>query len=108
MFRTKIMISWEKASIYNFLIIFFEKTTDLLYNVAIPSASGYDSMLKNIGSVQNKGYELSIESDNLSGAFSWTTAFNISFNRNKVLELGGETCVLPQVASWGKGMVATY
>jgi len=59
--------------------------------ISIPSASGYDSMLKNIGSVQNKGYELSIESDNLSGAFSWTTAFNISFNRNKVLELGGET-----------------
>ena len=70
---------------------YYKKTTDLLYNVAIPSASGYDSMLKNIGSVQNYGYELSIESDNLSGAFSWTTAFNISFNRNKVLELGGET-----------------
>ena len=43
---------------------YYKKTTDLLYNVAIPSASGYDSMLKNIGSVQNKGYELSIESDN--------------------------------------------
>ena len=70
---------------------YYKKTTDLLYNVAIPSASGYDSMLKNIGSVQNKGYELSIESDNLSGAFSWTTAFYISFNRKKVLELGGET-----------------
>lgn len=76
---------------YKKTIVFLKKTTDLLYNVAIPSASGYDSMLKNIGSVQNKGYELSIESDNLSGAFSWTTAFNISFNRNKVLELGGET-----------------
>lgn len=68
-----------------------KKTTDLLYNVAIPNASGYDSMLKNIGSVQNRGCELSIESDNLSGPFLWTTAFNISFNRNKVLELGGES-----------------
>ena len=47
-------------------------------------------MLKNIGSIENQGYELSIESDNLTGAFSWTTAFNIAFNRNKVLELGGE------------------
>ena len=26
----------------------------------------------------------------MTGAFSWTTAFNIAFNRNKVLELGGE------------------
>lgn len=68
-----------------------KKTKDLLYNVAIPTASGFDSMLKNIGSVENKGFELSVESDNLAGAFTWTTAFNISFNRNKVLELGGET-----------------
>ena len=67
-----------------------KKTTDLLYNVAIPSTSGHQSMLKNIGSVENHGYELSIESDNLRGAFTWTTAFNISFNKNKVLELGGE------------------
>ncbi|WP_280745213.1 MULTISPECIES: TonB-dependent receptor [unclassified Parabacteroides] len=67
-----------------------KKTTDLLYNVAIPNASGYSSMLKNIGSVENKGVELSLESDNVTGIFNWTTAFNISFNRNKVLELGGE------------------
>lgn len=67
-----------------------KKTTDLLYNVAIPTTSGYSSMLKNIGSVENKGFELLLESDNITGAFNWTTAFNISFNRNKVLELGGE------------------
>jgi TonB-linked SusC/RagA family outer membrane protein len=67
-----------------------KKTTDLLYNVAIPNASGYSSMLKNIGSVENNGFELSLESDNFTGVFNWTTAFNISFNRNKVLELGGE------------------
>ncbi len=67
-----------------------KKTTDLLYDVAIPSASGHQSMLRNIGSVENKGFELSIESDNLTGLFYWTTAFNIAFNRNKILELGGE------------------
>lgn len=68
-----------------------KKTTDLLYDVSIPFTSGYQTMLKNIGSVENKGWELSIESDNFTGRdFSWTTAFNISFNRNKVLELGGE------------------
>lgn len=69
---------------------YYKKTTDLLYDVAIPSTSGYQTMLKNIGSVENHGYELSIESDNLTGPFSWTTGFNISFNRNNVLELGGE------------------
>jgi TonB-linked SusC/RagA family outer membrane protein len=67
-----------------------KKTTDLLYDVSVPSVSGYQTMLKNIGSVENKGIELSVESDNFTGNFRWTTAFNISFNRNKVLELGGE------------------
>jgi TonB-linked SusC/RagA family outer membrane protein len=67
-----------------------KETTDLLYDVAIPSVSGYQTMLKNIGSLENKGYEFSIESDNLDGAFRWNTSFNISFNRNNVLELGGE------------------
>jgi TonB-linked SusC/RagA family outer membrane protein len=67
-----------------------KKTTDLLYSVAITGVSGYQTMLKNIGSLQNSGYELAIESDNLTGKFKWTTAFNIAFNKNKVLELGGE------------------
>jgi TonB-linked SusC/RagA family outer membrane protein len=68
-----------------------KKTTDLLYNVSIPAVSGYSTMLKNIGSVENKGVELSLESDNFTGNFKWTTSFNISFNKNKVLELGGES-----------------
>lgn len=70
---------------------YYKKTTnDLIYNVSIPSTSGYQTMLKNIGSVENKGLEFLVESDNLNGDFKWNTAFNISFNRNKVLELGGE------------------
>ncbi|MCL4482664.1 MAG: TonB-dependent receptor [Bacteroidetes bacterium] len=68
-----------------------KKTTDLLYNVAIPSVSGYRTMLKNIGSVENKGLEFSLETDNFIKKFRWTTAFNISFNKNKVLALGGES-----------------
>lgn len=67
-----------------------KKTTDLIYNVSIPSTSGYQTMLTNIGSVENKGLEFSIESDNFTGNFRWNTSFNISFNKNKVLELGGE------------------
>ena len=39
-----------------------KKTTDLLYSVAVPATSGYQTMLKNIGSIENQGYELSIES----------------------------------------------
>jgi len=70
---------------------YHKKTTDLLYSVAIPYVSGFETMLQNIGSLENKGFEFSFESDNLTRAFKWTTAFNISFNKNKVLALGGES-----------------
>ncbi|MDR1722821.1 MAG: TonB-dependent receptor, partial [Tannerella sp.] len=97
-------LKWEKTSQADFGIdagffgnrlrlttdLYYKKTADLLYSVAITSVSGYQTMLQNIGSLENKGLELSLESDNLSGKFTWSSAFNIAFNRNKVLELGGE------------------
>jgi len=67
-----------------------KKTTDLLYDVAIPTASGFSTMLQNIGSMENKGTELLLEGDVLTGPFTWTSTFNISTNQNKVIELGGE------------------
>lgn len=69
-----------------------KKTTNLLYDVSVPYSSGYQTMLSNIGSVENHGWEFLIESNNIiSKNFKWSTSFNISSNRNKVLELGGET-----------------
>ncbi|MDX1284098.1 MAG: TonB-dependent receptor, partial [Draconibacterium sp.] len=69
---------------------YYKKTTDLIYSVAVPWVSGFSTMIQNIGSMQNKGFELEISSDNVKGDFNWTTDFNIAFNRNEVLELGGE------------------
>ncbi len=57
----------------------------------IPWTSGYSSSLQNYGSVSNKGLELSLDTKNFIGKFSWDTNFNISFNRNKVLEIGGSS-----------------
>lgn len=68
---------------------YFKKTTDLLLSVNIPWSTGYSSSLQNFGSVQNKGFELTVNSKNFIGKFKWDTSFNFSFNRNKVLELGG-------------------
>jgi TonB-linked SusC/RagA family outer membrane protein len=62
-------------------------TSDLLFNVPLPQYSGYSTQLQNIGKIQNTGLELSLNTRNLTGAFTWSTDFNISFNRNKVLEL---------------------
>jgi len=62
-------------------------TSDLLFSVPLPEYSGYGSQLKNIGKVGNKGFELSLNSRNLVGEFSWDMGINVSANRNKVLEL---------------------
>jgi TonB-linked SusC/RagA family outer membrane protein len=67
---------------------YYKKTKDLLLNVEIPWTSGYASSLQNYGSVQNKGFEIGVNSKNLVGVFRWDTGLNFSVNRNKVLTIG--------------------
>ncbi len=63
------------------------ETNDLLFRLPLPEYSGYGSQLSNIGAVENKGFELTVSTRNLVGAFKWDMDFNISQNRNKILEL---------------------
>jgi TonB-linked SusC/RagA family outer membrane protein len=68
---------------------YHKKTTDLLFQIALPNTSGFTNMTQNIGSVQNQGIELGINTINIDKKdMKWTTSFNISANRNKVLDLG--------------------
>ena len=63
-------------------------TSDLLLNAPLPSNAGFTSAWMNIGKIENSGWEFGLNTQNLSTkSFSWTTGFNISFNRNKILEL---------------------
>lgn len=63
-------------------------TSDLLLQATLVPSSGYGSVMKNIGKVQNQGMEFTLNTTNIqTKKFKWTTNFNISFNRNKVLEL---------------------
>jgi TonB-linked SusC/RagA family outer membrane protein len=67
---------------------YYRKTTDMLLNAPVPTSSGYSSITKNIGSMENKGLEFTINTVNINKKdFSWTSSFNISMNRNKVLAL---------------------
>ncbi|WP_234998021.1 TonB-dependent receptor [Parabacteroides sp. Marseille-P3160] len=75
--------------------LYYKKTSDLLLNVTIPSSSGFTTGLKNIGQVENKGIELSVNATPLAKEFVWTTNFNITFNKNKVLNLGGLPSIFP-------------
>ncbi len=63
-------------------------TSDLLLLAALVPSSGYGSAMKNIGRVQNRGIEFTLNTINIkNNKFRWTSNFNISFNKNKVLEL---------------------
>ena len=62
-------------------------TSDLLFEVGLPEYSGYSSQLANIGEVENKGVEFLLATRNLTRELKWSTDFNISFNRNKILKL---------------------
>src|SRR5690606_38104336 len=63
---------------------FVKESADLLYNVPVLQTSGFSNMTKNIGTMENRGHEISLESRNIQREnFSWTTHFNISFIENK-------------------------
>ncbi|WP_109677975.1 TonB-dependent receptor [Dyadobacter jejuensis] len=68
---------------------YIKKTSDLLFTVPITSFSGYTSRTENFGDIENKGVEFAINTRNLVGQFRWTTNFNVTVNRNKVLSLPG-------------------
>ena len=73
----------------NFTADVYRKVTrDLLLNASVPLSSGFYSATKNIGKVKNDGLELSLSTKNITTKnFTWTTDFNIAFNKNEVLEL---------------------
>jgi TonB-linked SusC/RagA family outer membrane protein len=90
---------------------------DLLLNVPVSSSSGYEYKLQNIGSVRNRGIEVQVSSENIRGDFTWTTDFNIAFNRNAVMSIpnakaftqsaGGST-MLNQIVEEGEDIFTWY
>ena len=99
-------LEWEKTLSYNLGLDFmafnnrlgltfeayYKKTYDMLSEKRIPSSSGYQSVMVNIGDVENKGIEVSLLSRNIvsrrKGGFYWETRINYAMNRNKILRLG--------------------
>ncbi|MBD0777815.1 TonB-dependent receptor [Maribacter sp. ANRC-HE7] len=72
----------------NFTADYYVKNTrDLLNPVRLPSSTGYSSSLRNVGKIQNKGLELLLDANIADSDFKWDVSANISFNRNKVVEL---------------------
>ncbi len=67
---------------------YYRLTTDMLLDAPVPQTSGYATIRRNVGSMENTGFEFALNTVNVdNGKIEWRTNFNISFNRNKVLEL---------------------
>lgn len=67
---------------------YWKQTRDLLYKATLPPSSGYSSMLRNLGRIDNKGFEISINTINMKGKVNWTTNLNITSNKSIVKDLG--------------------
>ncbi len=77
---------------------YYKNTSNLLLYVNIPMTSGYTSILQNIGSVSNKGFEFSATTLNIDKSkVKWTTTLNFSTNKNNVESLGPN----PQIYTGG-------
>lgn len=81
-------ISFLKGRIAVEADYYYRKTTDMLLDAPVPQTSGYSVIRKNVGSMENKGFEFAVNTVNIErNNLSWTTNFNISFNKNKILSL---------------------
>lgn len=66
------------------------QSEDLLLNVNVPSSTGFNTVVKNLGSMENKGVELVLNGQILVGEFKWSASFNIAHNRGKVTDINGQ------------------
>ena len=80
---------------------YLNRSSHLLLNSKVPMSSGFTSMIRNIGKTRNIGVDLTVTSVNIDrNDFTWTTNFNISHNRNRIIALSGEDYFLEE-ASFG-------
>ncbi len=99
-------LGWEKTREFNFGVdfgIFKERVVgsidiydrlsdDLLIEQDLPVETGFESISSNIGSVSNKGVELSLTTRNIQKpGFTWQTTFTFTRNRNEVVSIYGQS-----------------
>lgn len=98
-------LKWERTASYNLGLdfglfnnkidgsveVYKSSTTDLLVQRALPDILGFSSYWDNLGEVQNRGIELSLNSVNMDrDKFSWRSTLTFQLNRNKIARLYGD------------------
>ncbi len=83
------------------LDVYRKKSIDLLMNAGMSPSTGFSTSIKNIGKIQNDGLEITLGFVPIKKAFTWSSDFNISFNRNKVLALVDNQTARLTAMGWG-------
>lgn len=109
-------LKWETTSSYNVgissgffksrltatLDLYYKKTSDLLLNVPTEGTTGFSSVLRNIGSVTNKGIEFELTAAIIDNKqWQWNVSANIAHNENEVTSLGDATQLIPDFSGIG-------
>ncbi len=98
-------LSWERNQSYNLGLdfaflgrrlsgsvdVYTSETRDLLLDQKLPELTGFGSAKTNVGNLTNKGFELGLNSVNISaGSFIWTSTFNVTYAINEITTLGND------------------
>lgn len=98
-------LRWEQTSAFNIgldlglfparlalTVDYYKKTTkDLLWDVALPSTTGFLTTYQNLGEIENSGVEIGLSATPVSSTnVTWNTAFNIAFNNSNIISIGDE------------------
>jgi TonB-linked SusC/RagA family outer membrane protein len=88
--RVNITFDWYKR-----------RSSGLIQTVQLPSYIGFPQQIRNVGELTNRGVEIMVSSQNMRSAnFEWTTDFNISFNKNRLTEIYGDSLIDPWSGSY--------
>ena len=126
-------LGWESTTDYGFgtdvellksrisfsVDYFYKLTEDMLFSMPLPTITGFSSYMVNIGSMRNRGFEYLVKTRNITGKFNWTTDFNLSYYRNRVLNTGKDKRPLinnnaytiegkPLAGIWGTHFLGAY
>jgi TonB-linked SusC/RagA family outer membrane protein len=98
-------LQWEKAKSFNTgidfgllsnrisgsLDIYKTRTYDLLLRQALPTLTGYNRVISNLGELSNTGLDLTLNTRNMvKKDFTWSSAIVFATNKNKILSLYGD------------------
>ena len=88
--ETNFGLDFKKLLIRGSIEIYKRNTEDLILDDRIPTSTGFDSAVDNVGEIENSGVEITLNSININkGDFKWSSNLTYTANKDKVVKLAG-------------------